>query len=33
MRGHNFTAWALRDELTSASPPRRAMLPTWADLF
>jgi hypothetical protein len=33
LRGHNFTAWALRGELTSARPPRRPMLPIWADFF
>jgi hypothetical protein len=27
LRGHNLTAWALREELTSARPPRRPMLP------
>jgi hypothetical protein len=27
LRGYNFTAWALRGELTSPSPPRRPVLP------
>jgi hypothetical protein len=33
LRGYNFTAWALRGELTSASPLRRPVLPIWADHF